>query len=90
MPRFALRSGPQERRRLARLQDGRNTPFTPGVPAFYALLEALREYDEEGGRQARYRHYAALAERVRAGLASSMRGRAIYPKRCFESRPWVA
>jgi 2-aminoethylphosphonate-pyruvate transaminase len=56
--------------RLARLQDGRNTPFTPGVPAFYALLEALREYDEQGGRQARYRHYAALAERVRSGLAA--------------------
>jgi 2-aminoethylphosphonate-pyruvate transaminase len=56
--------------RLVRLQDARNTPFTPGVPAFYALLEALREYDEQGGRQARHRHYAALAERVRAGLAA--------------------
>ncbi len=56
--------------RLARLQDQRNTPFTPAVHVYYALVEALREYDEQGGRMARYRHYAALAERVRAGLAA--------------------
>jgi 2-aminoethylphosphonate-pyruvate transaminase len=55
--------------RLARMQNERNTPFTPAVHAYYALVEALREYDEEGGLQARHRHYAALAERVRAGLA---------------------
>jgi 2-aminoethylphosphonate-pyruvate transaminase len=55
--------------RLGRSQDERNTPFTPAVHAYYALVEALREYDEEGGRVARYRHYAALAERVRNGLA---------------------
>jgi 2-aminoethylphosphonate-pyruvate transaminase len=54
--------------RLARLQDERNTPFTPAVHAYYALVEALREYEEQGGRSARYDHYAALAERVRAGL----------------------
>jgi 2-aminoethylphosphonate-pyruvate transaminase len=56
--------------RLARLQDERNTPFTPAVQAYYALVEALREYAEQGGRQARYRHYADLAERVRAGLGA--------------------
>ena len=56
--------------RLARMQEHRNTPFTPAVHAYYALVEALREYDEQGGRQARYQHYAALAERVRAGLAA--------------------
>jgi len=56
--------------RLARLQDERNTPFTPAVHAYYALVEALREYDEQGGRPARYQHYGALAERVRAGLAA--------------------
>jgi 2-aminoethylphosphonate-pyruvate transaminase len=56
--------------RLARLQDERNTPFTPAVHAYYALLEALREYDEQGGRHARYQHYAAMAERVRTGLAA--------------------
>jgi 2-aminoethylphosphonate-pyruvate transaminase len=56
--------------RLARLQDERNTPFTPAVHAYYALVEALREFADEGGRQARYRRYAALAEQVRAGLAA--------------------
>jgi 2-aminoethylphosphonate-pyruvate transaminase len=55
--------------RLARLQDERNTPFTPAVHAYYALVEALREYEEQGGRAARCNRYAALAERVRAGLA---------------------
>jgi 2-aminoethylphosphonate-pyruvate transaminase len=54
--------------RLAGLQDRRNTPFTPAVHAYYALLEALREYQEQGGRAARHDHYAALAEQVRAGL----------------------
>ncbi len=55
--------------RLAKLQDQRNTPFTPAVHAYYALVEALREFDEAGGRLARYRHYEALAEQVREGLA---------------------
>ena len=54
--------------RLARLQDQRNTPFTPSVQAYYALVEALREFEEEGGRAARYARYAALAEQARAGL----------------------
>jgi 2-aminoethylphosphonate-pyruvate transaminase len=55
--------------RLSRLQDQRNTPFTPAVHAYYALVEALREFDEEGGRSARYRRYEALAEQAREGLA---------------------
>jgi 2-aminoethylphosphonate-pyruvate transaminase len=55
--------------RLARLQDERGTPFTPAVHACYGLVEALREFDEAGGRPARYRRYGALAERVRRGLA---------------------
>jgi 2-aminoethylphosphonate-pyruvate transaminase len=38
------------------------------VQALYALVEALREYAERGGRAARYRRYAHLAEQVRAGL----------------------
>jgi len=54
--------------RLMRLQEARNTPFTPAVHAYYALLEALREFEEQGGRSARYRRYAQLAERVRSGL----------------------
>ncbi len=57
--------------RLARLQDQRNTPFTPAVHAYYALVEALRELEEMGGRRARYQHYGALAEQVRAGLAAA-------------------
>ena len=56
--------------RLGRLQDERNTPFTPAVHAYYALVEALREYEEQGGRSTRHHRYAALAERVRAGLAA--------------------
>jgi 2-aminoethylphosphonate-pyruvate transaminase len=56
--------------RLARLQDQRNTPFTPAVHAYYALVEALREFAEEGGRPARHRHYEALAEQAREGLAA--------------------
>lgn len=55
--------------RLAKLQDQRNTPFTPAVHVYYGLREALREYRELGGRTARFARYAALAEQVRAGLA---------------------
>ena len=55
--------------RLAQLQDRRGTPFTPAVHVYYALVEALREFDEEGGRSARHARYATLAEQVRAGLA---------------------
>jgi 2-aminoethylphosphonate-pyruvate transaminase len=56
--------------RLAKHQDQRNTPFTPAVHAYYALLEALREFADQGNRTARYRHYAALAEQLRSGLAA--------------------
>jgi len=56
--------------RLAKLQDQRNTPFTPSVHAYYALVEALREHQEEGGWQGRHQRYAALAEEVRSGLAA--------------------
>jgi 2-aminoethylphosphonate-pyruvate transaminase len=54
--------------RLAKLQDQRNTPFTPAVHAYYALVEALREHEEQGGRAARYARYAALAEQVRSAF----------------------
>ncbi|WP_206956423.1 2-aminoethylphosphonate aminotransferase [Trinickia acidisoli] len=56
--------------RLARLQAQRNTPFTPSVHAYYALVEALREFEDEGGVSTRHARYAALAEQVRGGLAS--------------------
>ena len=55
--------------RAAAAQDRRDTPFTPAVQAYYALVEALREHAQEGGWLARHRRYAALAEQVRAGLA---------------------
>ena len=44
--------------------------FTPAVHAYYALVEALREFAEQGGRAARHQHYATLAEAARAGLAA--------------------
>ena len=56
--------------RLAQLQDQRNTPFTPAVHGYYALVEALRELDDAGGWQVRHAHYLALAEQVRTGLAA--------------------
>ncbi len=56
--------------RLAQLQDQRNTPFTPAVHAYYALVEALREFVDEGGLVARHARYADLAEQVRAGFAT--------------------
>jgi 2-aminoethylphosphonate-pyruvate transaminase len=55
-------------RRLARLQDERNTPFTPSVHAYYGLVEALREFEDEGGWSARHARYAALAQQACAGL----------------------
>lgn len=55
--------------RLARMQAERNTPFTPSVHAYYALVEALRELEDEGGVAARYARYAKLAEQTRKGLA---------------------
>jgi 2-aminoethylphosphonate-pyruvate transaminase len=55
--------------RLATLQDQRGTPFTPAVHAYYALVEALKEFAQEGGRTARHARYAALASQVRTGLA---------------------
>ena len=55
--------------RSAAAQDRRDTPFTPAVQAHYALLEALREHAQEGGRLARYRRYAELAEQARSGFA---------------------
>jgi 2-aminoethylphosphonate-pyruvate transaminase len=69
MARAAARTYYLDLGRLARLQDERGTPFTPAVQAYYALAEALREFAEEGGRIARHRRYAELAEQVRSGLA---------------------
>jgi 2-aminoethylphosphonate-pyruvate transaminase len=69
LDRLAARAYYLDLGRLARLQDQRNTPFTPAVQAYYALVEALREFDDEGGLAARHARYATLAEQARAGLA---------------------
>lgn len=56
--------------RAAALQDRRNTPFTPAIHGLYALVEALAEFVDDGGRTARHARYAALASRVRAGFGT--------------------
>jgi 2-aminoethylphosphonate-pyruvate transaminase len=50
-------------------QDRRNTPFTPAVQSFYALLEALRELADAGNWQARRKHYRRLADLVADGFS---------------------
>lgn len=54
-----------------RAQDDDSTPFTPAIPAFYALAEALAEHAEQGGVAARRAHYRALAARLESGLRDS-------------------
>ncbi len=44
------------------------TAFTPGIPALYALSEALCELSEQGGWHARHARYAQLADQVSRGL----------------------
>ncbi len=51
-----------------REQDAASTPFTPAIPAFYALREALAEFDEQGGWRKRHERYATLLGRVREGF----------------------
>lgn len=54
--------------RHCRAQDAGDTAFTPAVPLFYALREALRELQDEGGWPARHARYARLAAIVEDGL----------------------
>jgi 2-aminoethylphosphonate-pyruvate transaminase len=49
-------------------QDVGGTPFTQSVQSFYALAEALAEFAEAGGWQARHKYYSELANLVREGL----------------------
>lgn len=49
-------------------QDLGGTPFTQSVQSFYALAEALAEFSEAGGWQARHQHYSQLTSLVRDGL----------------------
>ncbi|WP_353248750.1 2-aminoethylphosphonate aminotransferase [Salinisphaera sp. T31B1] len=51
-------------------QDARSTPFTPAIPAFYALAAALDEHAAEGGWFARRNRYRRLAAQVADGLAA--------------------
>ena len=50
-------------------EEGGETPFTPPVQTMYALREACMELLEEGV-QNRIRHYRAIADTLRDGLAS--------------------
>lgn len=45
-------------------------PFTPAVHVMFALQEALKEFEEEGGQPHRLKQYQALAHQVMQGLAS--------------------
>lgn len=49
-------------------QDARSTPFTPAIPAFHALAEALAEHADEGGWQARRTRYRRLSKQVADGF----------------------
>ena len=50
-------------------QEKQSTPFTPAIPAFYALEEALLELEYEGGWTVRKQQYQSLADQVTTGLA---------------------
>jgi 2-aminoethylphosphonate-pyruvate transaminase len=54
--------------RHCRAQDAHDTAFTPAVPIFYALREALRELEDQGGWRMRHECYRRLAEAVEEGL----------------------
>ena len=53
-----------------RAQDAHDTAFTPAVQIFYALREALREFEEQGRWRMRHQRYRRLAEAVEHGLVS--------------------
>jgi 2-aminoethylphosphonate-pyruvate transaminase len=70
LARAAVRSYYLDLTRLARLQDARDTPFTPAVHACYALAEALAEHEDAGGWAARRTTYQKRAGRVTDVLVS--------------------
>ncbi|MDQ4102445.1 MAG: 2-aminoethylphosphonate aminotransferase [Actinomycetota bacterium] len=55
--------------RLALLQDRRDTPFTPSVHAYYALVEALSELEDYGGWARRHDNYHGLSRRLANALS---------------------
>lgn len=54
---------------MFREQDAGWSPFTPSVQSFFALHEALCEFEEAGGCNARRARYTALSARLRCALA---------------------
>jgi 2-aminoethylphosphonate-pyruvate transaminase len=70
LPHAACRSYYLDLSRLALLQDRRDTPFTPSVPAYYALVEALTELEDYGGWVRRHEKYHRHARRLANALAS--------------------
>ena len=51
------------------MQERGEVPFTPGIPAFYALDAALDELIQNGGVDARIRHYERLSGMLHRGFA---------------------
>ncbi len=49
-------------------QDANGTPFTPSVQTFYALSEALKELQDQGGQKKRKQNYWSRLNIVREGL----------------------
>jgi aspartate aminotransferase-like enzyme len=69
------------RKHVVKLREG-DTPYTPAVPLFLALREALRMLREEGLEE-RLRRTAALAQACRA--AAEAIGIALFPEREYAS-----
>lgn len=76
LQRSALEQEPYQRRSLYldlktyyNAQEKKSTPFTPAIPAFYALEEALAELKDEGGWTFRNQQYRSLADQVTSALA---------------------
>jgi 2-aminoethylphosphonate-pyruvate transaminase len=53
---------------LFREQQAGWSPFTQSVQGFFALHEALREFEQSGGREARQQRYASISARLRSQL----------------------
>lgn len=75
--RQALTSAEHVRRTLyldlseyCRAQDSQTTPYTQPIHLYYAFREALVEFEEQGGWQARQQRYRELAGQVRQALMS--------------------
>ena len=48
-------------------QDANGTPFTQSVQTFYALAEALKELQDQGGQKERQKNYWNRLNSVREG-----------------------